>query len=100
MNLGYAIKKIRVKKKLTQEILALETGCSKDYIGLIERKMRIPELRTIQKIADTLDIKIGDLLLRSLEPEDFKSQNPDFLTILNIVKNWNDEQALKLIIDQ
>lgn len=60
-NLGNKITKIRGKKGLTQEEVALEAGLNRAFIGYIERAERRPTVKTIAKIAKALDVKIWEL---------------------------------------
>lgn len=54
--------KIREKRKLTQEKLALLCGIDRTHIGRIERLERSPGLEIIDKIAIGLDIPLKELL--------------------------------------
>ena len=54
--------KIRKEKALSHEKLAAMTGLSRRAIGMIENKERNPSMLTCQKIADALEISLGDLL--------------------------------------
>ncbi|MBT3249947.1 MAG: helix-turn-helix transcriptional regulator [Candidatus Pacebacteria bacterium] len=60
--LGKKIKQLRAEKKLSQEDLAEMTGVTTVYIGYIEQGRRVPSLKTTDKIARALGIKITDLL--------------------------------------
>jgi transcriptional regulator with XRE-family HTH domain len=54
--------KIRKEKGLSHEKVAALTGLSRRAIGMIENKERIPSILNCQKIADALEISLGDLL--------------------------------------
>lgn len=54
------IKKIRHRKKLTQEILALKTGLHRAYVGQVERGEKNIGLRNLQKIACALEIDVKE----------------------------------------
>lgn len=54
--------RIRKEKGLSHEKVAAPTGLSRRAIGLIENKERIPTILTCVKIADALEISLGDLL--------------------------------------
>ena len=65
------IKKIRLKKNLSQEKLASLSGLTKGYISKIEKSDRSPPLSTLSKIANALDTDIALLTAEELEfPED------------------------------
>lgn len=59
---GENIRRYRMKKKLTQEQLAFNAGLHRAYIGHIERGEKNIGLKNLEKIANTLEISINDLL--------------------------------------
>jgi transcriptional regulator with XRE-family HTH domain len=59
---GLKIRKIRIKKNLSQEKLSFLTGFHRTYIGMIERAEKNITLLNIEKIANALDVKITDLI--------------------------------------
>jgi transcriptional regulator with XRE-family HTH domain len=58
---GRNLRRIREKRKLTQQELSDEIGVDKTYIGKIERGERSPSLSVIQEVARALDISIKSL---------------------------------------
>jgi transcriptional regulator with XRE-family HTH domain len=59
---GRALKKIRLKKKLTQEDLSLEAQLARVYISELEYGKKIPSIETIFKLAKGLNIKCSKLM--------------------------------------
>lgn len=59
--LGRRIKVLREKAHLTQEKLAEKCGISLDYLGKIEVNINKPGLKTILKLANSLDVEVKDL---------------------------------------
>lgn len=59
---GHNVRRIREKKGITQEDLALEAGLNRAYIGYIERGERNPSTDTIVKIAKALKVSPKDLI--------------------------------------
>jgi transcriptional regulator with XRE-family HTH domain len=59
---GKNLKKIRIKKGLSQERLALKAGLDRTYVGSVERGERNISLLNIEKIAKALDKNISDFL--------------------------------------
>ena len=59
---GNNIRRVRVKKKWTQEKLALEAGLHRAYVGHIERGEKNLGLKNLERIAVTLGIEVADLL--------------------------------------
>lgn len=62
IKLGVNLKSARKQKGLTQEHLATKVRVSPTYIGFIEQGQRNPSLKTLDKIARVLSIKITDLI--------------------------------------
>jgi len=59
---GKALKKIRLKKKLTQEDLSLEAQLARVYISELEYGKKIPSIETIFKLSKGLNIKCSKLM--------------------------------------
>ncbi len=59
---GRALKKIRLKKKLTQEDLSLEAQLARVYISELEYGKKIPSIETIFKLFKGLNIKCSKLM--------------------------------------
>ncbi len=57
-----AIKTLRQEKSLSQESLAETAGLDRTYISGIEREVRNPTIKSIQKIIEALKIKDEDFL--------------------------------------
>jgi transcriptional regulator with XRE-family HTH domain len=58
--LGVKIKQIRKTAKLTQERLAEKTGLSVEYISRIERGVSQPSFKTLEMLADALNVTAKD----------------------------------------
>jgi len=56
MGIGKAIKTLRTRHKVCQQVLAKKVGVTQGYLSLIEKGLREPGFDLIAKIADTLDI--------------------------------------------
>jgi len=59
---GERIKRLRLEKSWSQEVLAEKTGFHRTYIGMIERGERNLSLKNIETFAKTFEIKISELL--------------------------------------
>jgi transcriptional regulator with XRE-family HTH domain len=66
---GQALKKIRTRKKLTQENLSLQADLSRVYISELEYGKKIPSIETVFKISKALNIKCSRLM--DLTEEEF-----------------------------
>ena len=62
LSLGENIKSNRLKKKLTQKKLAETIGVSTITIQNYENNRREPNIETLNKIANSLDIPVSELL--------------------------------------
>lgn len=55
---GQVLKKLRTAKGISQEEFALNVGLHRTYISQLERGLKSPSLRTIEKICRELDISL------------------------------------------
>ena len=62
MDIGNRIKNIRKSKGMTQAELATKSGVSRVSIGNYERSSRTPDVYTIIKIANGLDVPSWKLI--------------------------------------
>jgi transcriptional regulator with XRE-family HTH domain len=65
---GKVIKRLRLKKGLTQEELGLEADLRRTYISILELGQQQPTLKTILKLSNALGIK-SSKLIEQLEKE-------------------------------
>lgn len=61
---GRALQEARKKKKLSQEDLGFASGYHRTYVSFLERGLKSPSLSTIMDLADTLEIRASDLIVR------------------------------------
>jgi transcriptional regulator with XRE-family HTH domain len=66
---GRALKKIRVRKKLTQENLSLQADLARVYISELEYGKKTPSIETVFKISKALNVKCSRLM--DLTEEEF-----------------------------
>jgi transcriptional regulator with XRE-family HTH domain len=59
---GLHLKEIRLTRNLSQVDLAFKGNFDRNYIGMLERGERNPSLKSLQRLADSLDIKLTELL--------------------------------------
>lgn len=59
--LGNALRSTREDRRISQEELGNQTGVHRNYIGGVERAERNPTVLTVVKLAEGLDVPIGDL---------------------------------------
>ncbi|MCB1048604.1 MAG: helix-turn-helix transcriptional regulator [Calditrichaeota bacterium] len=75
MNIGLAIKSVRVRSSFSQEELANATGVSTSYISLVERNKRDPSLGFLKRIADALEVPLPILFLLAEQNEAGESRS-------------------------
>lgn len=59
---GKKVREVRIKKELSQGDVARRLNLHRSYISGIERGVRNPSLKVIQKVAKALGVKVGDLV--------------------------------------
>jgi transcriptional regulator with XRE-family HTH domain len=52
------IKKLRVERKLSQEILAVDAQIDRTYVSRLERGLENPTIAVLERLAEALDTKI------------------------------------------
>lgn len=65
--IGKRLKKFRLTKGFTQESLALDVGVDKSYIGKVENANICVGLKTLEKLANALDVEIADFFIKNLK---------------------------------
>lgn len=63
---GQALREIRKSRNLSQEQLALDSDFDRTYVSLLERGLKSPTVRTIVKLAATLDVP-PSVMIRRME---------------------------------
>lgn len=58
---AWNLRRIRVKRGLSQERLAYDAGVDRAYVGGLERKEANPTIDVLERLAKTLGIGIGEL---------------------------------------
>lgn len=59
---AWNVRKLRVKRGLSQEALAVDAGVDRSYVGRIERGVENPTAETLERLAAALDVPVADLL--------------------------------------
>lgn len=60
--LGKKVKELRNELGYSQEKLGEMTGLDRTYISGIERGLRNPALKNIERLAKALDVKVAELI--------------------------------------
>lgn len=70
MNLGIVIKNIRKQRGQTQNEFASLCGITQTYLSQIERNSKEPNLSTLKKISEALNLPLPILFFQSLTEDD------------------------------
>ena len=60
--LGRTIRALRLKRKLSQDVFAERSGLHRAHVGEIERGESNVTIQTLKTIADTLGVRIVDIV--------------------------------------
>jgi transcriptional regulator with XRE-family HTH domain len=63
MDVGKAIRDLRVKAGYSQDKLVGETGISRSQLYFIESGRCVPRVETMEKIASVLHMRVSDIIL-------------------------------------
>ena len=74
---GNNIRIVRIKKGLTQEALALESGLSQGYINQLENGKRLYTQKSLEMIAESLSTSVINFFKEDLNPKSQKKQEQD-----------------------
>lgn len=67
--IGWNLRRLRVKKGLSQERLALESGIDRAYVGRVERGSENVTVSTLEAFANVLGVRVS-ALFRDVEPNE------------------------------
>ena len=104
MNIGHVIKILRIQRKTTQEQIALEADMATSNVSRIEKGLRQPSQKVLQKLAKALNTKPSVLYAASEQPitniSDFLEQEGNDEkkeeNINQLLLNHDAQVALKL----
>jgi len=57
---AWNLRRLRVKRGLSQELLAHDAGVDRAYVGGLERKSENPTVDLLDKLAATLDVPLSE----------------------------------------
>jgi transcriptional regulator with XRE-family HTH domain len=60
---AWNVRRIRVKRGISQERLAFDTGIDRSYMGGLERGAENPTVDLLERIAKTLDVPLVELFV-------------------------------------
>lgn len=59
---AWNLRRLRVKRSLSQEALAVDAGVDRSYVGRIERGVENPTVETLDRLAKALEVPTAELL--------------------------------------
>ncbi len=63
MDVGKAIRDLRLKAGYSQDKLVAQTGISRSQLYFIESGRCVPRIETIEKIGNVLNMKVSDVIM-------------------------------------
>jgi transcriptional regulator with XRE-family HTH domain len=104
MNIGHVIKILRIQRKMTQEQIALEADMATSNVSRIEKGLRQPSQKVLQKLAKALNTKPSVLYAASEQPitnisdflEQEESEEKKEENINQLLLNHETQTTLKL----
>ncbi len=93
MNIGNAIKQLRKKRKMSQQILAKKLNVTQGFLSLMEKNRREPTSAMVEKISRAL--KVPKELVFLLACDDSK-EHKNFIKPLKRIANALDDMLIAL----
>jgi transcriptional regulator with XRE-family HTH domain len=88
MNIGEKIKRLRVKKSLTQEELADRCELTKGFISQVERDLTSPSIATLVDILEGLGTNLKDFFNETVEEKIVASRFTFSITQFRVI-SWS-----------
>ncbi len=70
VDLGQRLKELRLEAGLSQERLAWAADITPAFVGQLERNMKSPTAKTLQKLADALNISVAEIFSAPVTVDD------------------------------
>ena len=88
MDIGQAIKKLRLQHNMTQTQLGERCGMSTNAVSSLETGKAFPPKATIERMCEAFDIPQSYLLMASIEEQDFPEEKAVlYRTLLEPLRN-------------
>lgn len=95
INIGSRIRYFRKLKGWSQETLALQADMNPAFLGHLERGLKSPTVKTLEKIASALDISLSELVS---EPQSISDEKEALLAELQDLLQGLPAESLRKII--
>ncbi len=86
-NVGERLRTLRTERGLSQEQLALMADVTPSYIGQIERNVKNPTVRILERICSTIDVTLCDFFVYDAKTTDYDNLT---LQIISQVSNKSE----------
>lgn len=83
MDLGMKIKQMRKQKGLTQSSFASLCNITQTYLSQIENNQKEPNMSTLKRISEVLEIPLPILFFLSMDEEDVTPEKRDAFKLVN-----------------
>lgn len=83
MNLGEAIRNQRKTLKITQSDLAKACEITPSYLSMIEKNKKEPNLSTLKKLSEKLELPLPVLFFKSLDSSDIPKEKRDAYNLVS-----------------
>jgi transcriptional regulator with XRE-family HTH domain len=91
--IGQRIRNLRKEMKMSQEALGEKGGFHFSYIGQVERGEKNISILNLTKIANALDVNLGNLFTYIDEEEKLTETDLDVKEILSILRNQKPDKV-------
>jgi len=71
MEIGSRIKNLRINQRVTLKELAKKTGLTTSFLSQLERNLTSPSVKSLEKIAQALNTKVGYFFFEEVEKKGF-----------------------------
>ena len=96
INIGERIRYYRKLRGWSQETLALQAELNPAFLGHLERGLKSPTVKTLEKIAAALDISMSELFA---DPQPVAGEKEQLLNrICDLIKDMSNENLEKIFL--
>ena len=96
INVGERIRYFRKLRGWSQEALALQADINPAFLGHLERGLKSPTVKTLEKIVAALDISLAELFA---DPERVTNTEEQLLNqIHDLIKDLSEENLRRVIV--
>jgi transcriptional regulator with XRE-family HTH domain len=98
VRIGNQIKKLRLKRRMSQFDLAEKAGIGISYISKIEQGGRFPSIKTSLRIAKALNVELGEIFTFGDPAMEIERPSKEYLELLTVLQNLPHDDV-KLLLE-